>query len=1484
MIRTRTIVNWTIWSLIGFFVVLFILTHLPATQRYLGSRVGAELSSLTGTKVTVGRVDLGFFNHIIIDDVDVPDQSGLPMLRVSRVAARVDMLALLSGRISVSTAQLFGAHANLSRADSASALNCQFLIDAFSSNDTTSKSAINLHVGSLIVRNSSLSYHQLDAPETPERLNPRHLCLSDISAHVVLKTFRPDSLNLNLKRLTFREHSGLDVRRIAFHLMADPDCLSLVNAILRLPDSQIAVDTLLLSRPFDSLDRPHDIVFASGPTTVALSDFAFLAPQLDGSDLHVSFDGHAVGTTDRVSIDRLLLFDAARNIDLRASAVVTPHRHTLWQADVEQCSFSEQGVVAIKCLVPSLPAVVQRAGSFSLVGHAEGIAGGSSSGTGRLVTDAGALNFDFALSPHLKADLHLVAEQLDLGRLLDNTDLGPLSCDLSLTGSDSTAFNVAGSVSQLDFRHYSYSGITLNGAYHHGTANAHVTSADPYLAADIDGTLHTASSNRHMTLSVDVSRFAPEQLGLTSRFVGTDFAGSIEADIAGSSLDNIVGTIDIDDFVMTDSTGRFAVDNLHVKTGFDDRRHHFIVNGDMGRLELFGRFNWSTLSASVASVVTSKLPSLPFRLPSVSGSAPSTNSFDATLQLTDATLLQKLLGIDLALSAPLSAFASLDDVGHRLRLECSLPAFDYSGSRYEDCRVSIYSPLDSLVCNAFVVKQMNNGRPMQLGLEASAAQNLFYSSLSWDDGQTAEAMRGRINTVTQFYDNVLGKAEAHMRFLPSNIVLGGTEWQVTPSDVVYYDNHLMVDHFSVSHQSQHIIVDGIASDSEADTLSVDLAGVDVGYVLDLVNFHSVSFAGKATGKAFATKLFAKPHVWAALCVDDFLFQEGRMGTLSARAAWNDVLGQIDIHARADDGPGAATLIDGYVSPRRSHIDLAIGGRGTYIDFLHSFTHSFLTGVTGHAYGDIRLEGPLSSMQLTGTLAVQGQATVKALGTTYRLDADSLQLVVDDILLDSVRLSDRNDHIAYLSGGIHHQHLTQLTFDLDIAADNVLSYDQPDSPDDTFYGTVYASGNVDLHGRPGEVVINCNATPLAGTVFTYKVASPDAISDQRFITWRKKGGDVATITSTSPTEPSAQSSDASEETEHTPKAVNSSTDLFLNFLINTSPEATLRLLMDARTGDYITLGGNGVISANYHDKGAFQMFGNYNVQRGTYVITIQNIIKKNFIFQPGGVITFGGNPFDAALSLQAVHTVNGVSLSDLSIGNSFTNNTVRVNCLMNISGQAGAPKVDFDLDMPNVNNEEKQMIRSVMATEQELNQQVLYLLGIGRFYTPQLAEAAGTQQYDQTQLAMQSLLSGTVSTQLNELISQVVKNNDWNFGANISTGNEGWHNAEYEGLVSGRMLSGRMLINGQFGYRDNAVNDNTSFIGDFDIKYLLQPNGNFALKVYNQMNDRYFTRNSLNTQGIGLVMKHDFNSFSDLFRKKRSKADADTVQTVTKNAE
>ena len=64
--------------------------------------------------------------------------------------------------------------------------------------------------------------------------------------------------------------------------------------------------------------------------------------------------------------------------------------------------------------------------------------------------------------------------------------------------------------------------------------------------------------------------------------------------------------------------------------------------------------------------------------------------------------------------------------------------------------------------------------------------------------------------------------------------------------------------------------------------------------------------------------------------------------------------------------------------------------------------------------------------------------------------------------------------------------------------------------------------------------------------------------------------------------------------------------------------------------------------------------------------------------------------------------------------------------MNITGQPRAPILNFDIDMPNVSTDEKQMVRSVINGDEEMNQQVLYLLAVGRFF-PQGANNANQNE-------------------------------------------------------------------------------------------------------------------------------------------------------------
>ena len=426
----------------------------------------------------------------------------------------------------------------------------------------------------------------------------------------------------------------------------------------------------------------------------------------------------------------------------------------------------------------------------------------------------------------------------------------------------------------------------------------------------------------------------------------------------------------------------------------------------------------------------------------------------------------------------------------------------------------------------------------------------------------------------------------------------------------------------------------------------------------------------------------------------------------------------------------------------------------------------------------------------------------------------------------------------------------MSYDVHVDAENILGYNFPKMEDLSFCGTVFATGTAHVYGEPGSVNIDVKATPQSGTTLVYDASSPTTVTDTHFITYVSHADSL-----------NRQSRKEDSEEEST------SSDMRLNFDLDITPEASMQVLMDAKSGDYINLYGNGRILANYYNKGKFQMYGTYRVDHGLYKLSLQDVIRKDFTFRRDGTITFGGAPGKAALQLSAVYTVPNVSLEDLSSSSLGLSNT-RVDCIMNIGGEAFTPVVSFDFDLPNANEDEKRMVRSMLSTEEEKNMQVIYLLGIGRFYNQNAQfQNAGSQ----SGTAMNSLISSTLSSQFNQFLSNAMGSHNWSFGANLRTGETGWDQLDIEGILSGRLLNNRLLINGNFGYRESYYSTN-NFIGDFDVQYLLTPSGNLSLKAYNQTNDRYFIQSSLTTQGIGLQYKRDFNNWRQAFRRIRKSKD------------
>lgn len=1429
MKKFKHICNGIIWTLIVLYLLLIVLMHLPSVQTFLGKEVAEALADKFGTKVEVGKVNLGFFNRIIIDDVMMYDQQGDSLIYASRLSAKIDYMAATQGKISVSSAQIFGLRANLYRQTAKSPANFQFVLDSLASKDTTHHKPLDLHIGSLIIRRGAIAYNQRDVAPRSGVFSPQHIRVSELSSHILLNHVTDNSIDLLLKKLSFKDESGFKLQSLHFKLQADRQKATLKEFRLLMPRSELVLDDLKATYRFEGKRFiPESLRFKGGiqQSKITFADVASLVPALRHFDDAVFVSSRFSGTAKSISVPSLNLRTGSGSFNLQARGSYShTSSHPAWNADIANLNLSPAGVEFLAENLGSkvkIPKEIQRLGTIHLTGKAKGYEKVLSA-KGNIETDAGNISLQAIKSDdRIKASVD--TRGVNLGRILDNRKLGTIVAKIDAHGTMKHIF-AKGNIARFDYGNYYFHNIDIDGDYDMKTLRGTASIADPNVNLSVKGDYQLGS--RLYALDAAINHLRPTVLGMK----------------------------------MHDPS--YSLDNISISANNKGKEGHLDIEAPFVSLYARGQYDLATIYGSIMRLVADKLPTIP----GISKhAAKGYNDFTLQANITSAEVLQRMFGLPLSLSLPVHINGNISDAEKNVNLYINAPNFSWDGSAFHDANIELNTIGDSLRMEARISQGLPYEKAPVYRLRAAAADNKLSTLLYYANQSSKLPITGKIDARTQFFTSDNGATGVHVTVNPSEIMLGEKKWLLNPADIIYRKNELTVDMLNFSHGDQHIIINGKATPQATDSIVADLKDVDVAYILNLVNFHSVDFAGKASGKAVVKSIFQTPEAYANLDVKDFVFENGPLGTLHAKAAYDNQEGQINIDATAEDGPEHLTVINGYVSPKRNYIDLGIEAHNTSLKFMENFCGSFLNNVEAWCKGKLNVVGDLKNINLVGDVVAHGRMHMKQLGTDYTFNHLRAHAIPDDIQFEGDSIYDshyngKHSHFALIRGGIHHKHLTRLSYDLDIDANNFLGFDTHEFGDDTFYGTVFATGTVGIHGKSGETIIDIDATPEPHSIFVYNVASPDAISAGSFIHWNDATPYIY--------RPYSPDSDKDKKKD---SSSDFSSDMRINFLVNTNPNLTLKLMMDDQTGDYITLNGNGVIRANYYNKGGLDMFGNYVVDHGQYKLTIQNIIKKDFDFQPGGTIAFGGDPYNAPLNLQAKYTVNGVPLSDLSIGRSFSSNNIRVDCLMDITGTPGAPKVDFSMDLPTVNSDAKQMIYSVINSQEEMNQQVLYLLGIGRFYTQtknnQTSEDASQQS--QTSLAMQSLLSGTISQQINNVLSSFVNSSNWNFGANISTGNEGFNNAEYEGILSGRLLNNRLLFNGQFGYRDNA-NATQSFIGDFDLRYLIFPNGNLSIHVYNQTNDRYFTRNSLNTQGVGLIMKKDFFNLRDLLGiKKKSK--------------
>lgn len=1472
----RLLLQWTLGTLIVCYTLLIFALDNSSVQRWLAEKIEIQLEDLIHSDVEIGSVEVGLFNNVSIHNLVVKDRNNKTLLNSKLTFAKIELRSLLKKQISLRNIALLDTKINLYKATAKSNTNFQYILDAFKG-DGEEKSSINLRINSLILRRCEVSYHALYKPSPLSgEFSPHHVDLTKIEANLSLKCLTPDSLNLRIRQFEAQESCGLAVRALRLRLTANRHRGEMRDFYLKTDHSEIEQRLLTAKYDASNLKTLGQTLLLNGElknTRISSQDVAPFVPKLTQLDEDIVLStrysvspklitAHSLNLHNQNQTLTLVSDITLRRQDARIEDIFSDLHHLEVKSELSQKLFH---LFAQK----EEPQWLKALGDIQIEGKAKYSLKNNILFNGNISSNLGILKTNIAYKDtNIQGEVSsvginpsLIAQQTAIPTLLDFEAKG----NVSLPKGERIHGEVDLKINKAVLDDKTLQHLQAQAELNAENGSIEIQAQDPFadFTAKASANLSANWKPSNIQVQADIRRLLPAHLGLTQHWGDGAFSLQAKADLNHLDLSHPQGKITIQNLRLDgdiEDEAPYFCHNFDLTAIPHNDGGHLTLRSDFADLEIDGPLDiasWKHIGHNLWKNWTHKMQPENAEKP-LTPHLKKVSATDASLALaikrTD--FFRRIVKTNVDADQLIIVNGSVNSNGSALQLTAYAPDLKVGNQHLTDLTLSARSKDDELKLLAKLGKPLKNAA-LWTELDVKAENGKIHTQIEWDERLNHKFL-GKLETTTTLFLPQEGRREKigfTTDFHPTIVEINDSVWNVEPGRIRFSNDQLNISNLSLSHADQRLAVAGsYAQGSEG--IVVDLRKVDVGYAIAMTGLEVVTFGGHASGRGILRPASdGSLQLVANLDIPNFRFNNTHLGHAEIQGGFDGRDQTINLDAKMKERGTGYTNVLGFVSLGRKELDLRVEGEKTPIAFLNKYIDEIFHDIRGRATGRCRIFGDFKHLDFEGYERASASAKIPVNGVTYHLNDAEVNIVPGMFEILRANVTDSIQGTGTISGKLHHSHLHDMVYDFSIQGERIKLYDRPYELDMPFYSTAYGTGDVRIWGKPGRLDANIRVATDEGSVLTYLMDSPE-MGDQQLLTFRElaQSEDVDTT--------SAVHIKEYEEIEE-----DSKTDIRLNIDVNVRPNSVLRMITDIKSGDVITVRGSGPIQASYYNKGAFQMYGTYNVVQGNYDLSIQNLIKKNFALQPGGTVNFSGDPMNADVNVQASYLVNSASLADLNISSGFTNNTTPVNCLINFTGKVSNMDLALDFDLPNVGEDEKMMVRNLIASEEDRTMQVLYLLGVGRFFTYDYSTTESAAGQSQSSIMMKSLLTNTLSSQINNIIANAMGTSNWTFGANVATGQMGWSDMEVDGSLSGRLLNNRLLVNGKVGYHERQA-ATTNFVGDFDVHYLLTPSGSVNLKAYSETNDRYFSKSTLTTQGVGIQLKRDFTSLRDLFSRKR----------------
>jgi len=1418
-------------------------------------------------------VEIKFFRSVSLKGLYVEDLHHDTLLYANDLTIRITQFDNKTRNLSIGQVKLSNADFFLIRYRSENHDNIKFLTDYFSSKDTLAPDTTHTKKWKITFDQLQLANVHFRHDVEKDTVKPlgvdfAHLDVKNISGEFNHIHVINDSIFTAVNGLRFKDRSGFELTEFSGDTKVSSEGLRIKGLVIKSPFTNIHTD---LAFKYDSFSDFDDFLrkvkwnsnFNS--STVSFNDIAYFATDLWGVNRQLIIDGECKGTVAKF---------ICKNVTIRfgSGTYFKGNIGLTGLPNIEETYFDVQGdeIVTTKKDVETIPVApfdsdnhvrlpdnIATLGKVVFKGRFSGFYndfvafGNVSTALGYISSDIN-LKYDRKLKIELYSG-HLIATKFNVGKFENVPELGLVSLNANVTGSglklDKAEAKMKGVISLLQFKNYSYQSINIDGTLSKKLFAGSLAIAEPNVDLLFKGQINFQGQLPQYNFTADINHLHVDTLNLLHLPGEAEVSSHVFIDLTGNKLDNFAGQVQINDFNYKADQRLYHINNITLNSEIkgetkniegsaahsfsDSSSFHLIhISSDFLDAEFKGQFDFKNLGNAFTQILPEYFPSLLPECKRVS----TAQDFRFNINLKNLSLITERF-------LPAWTIAPNSTVNG---------SFNSIQNYFE---ATVWSPnvrLNSIILTNEELNLTTNKNSIKL---SSTADRVYLSDSFFiaDPIVYADGAKDNVTFQLKFADSIiydnrgslrgnlvfLSPKKFNLNFQDVSIYLDKMPWTINKENEVIIDSSTIAfNHFNFLSASEGVALQGVISKSPDEKLTLSFSDFTLAHFNSLLRTSEITVGGVLTGTAILKGVYAQANVISDLTIHGLSFNGDTLGNAAINSTYDDEKKIVHLSVNVLNNEVKTITLNGdyYTGRKQDNLDFKIQFQNFYISAYERYVNSLVSDLRGKISADLSLKGTFAQPDFEGYIDFsKSGCRVNYLNTNYSIN-DRAWIKENQFQFKNFTLRDDKGNIAEVNGTVTHDYFKNFRLDLRLEASKFHVLNTTLVENDVYYGTAFGSGYASFTGPTNNINMDIQMKSVKGTEIHLPLSNASEISRGEFITFINR-------------------KDTTRKQHYQTKVV--TTGINLNLRMELTTDANIELIFDEKIGDKISGTGTGNLELALNPAGEFHMYGNYIIERGDYLFTLQNVINKHFDIENGGTISWKGDPLDADVNISASYRNSTSTLYKLMADSTYRRR-LNYEVVLRLTNKLMNPTINYSINILELDAAAESQVRSKLNSEAEVSKQVFGLLVLNQF----LPLSTGNDNTIDARSGASSSGAELLSDQLSNWTSQLIKN--FTLGVNYKT-KDSYGPNEYSLIIAKNLLNDRLLIEGNVGV---ATDQNASnVIGDFNLEYMMSDNGRLKLKAFNKSNiNNLVYYNAPYTQGVGFMYHREFNKLRDLFNK------------------